>query len=246
MRQNAAVVDAPSAPGAIDPSLMRKVFYAFALIAVLSVGISVSGKLFGRSIAMAGHTDDTTPHEVVIGNDVLVAPANMIRFDRARRDGIASRLDLYMRWPQLDGYSEAARATFNHAGGEKRIIFASFEERMMSRDMSGRLEPIYSRMIVKPGAAGPGGVTLYEFTQASGYTNEILAVATRAGQPPFVARCLVGPAAEESLAPCERDVQVGANLSLTYRFPSDLLGSWAKLDAAMTAMSATILKTAKR
>jgi hypothetical protein len=227
----------------VDSSLMFKVFCAFTLLALLSAAISVGGKWFGRSIAMAGHTDDKTLREVVIGNDVIAVPANAIRFERARRDGIASRLDLYLRWPDMSGYSTAARDDFNHAGGSRRIIFLSFEERMMSRDMSGRFAPIYSSMIVRPGMSGPGGVTLYEFNRKSGYLNEVLAVAKRPGDSPFVARCLSGPSAEESLAPCERDVQVGENLSLSYRFPKQLLAEWQVLDAAVRSSVARMLKT---
>jgi hypothetical protein len=229
----------------VDSSLMFKVFCAFALLALLSAAISAGGKWFGRSIAMAGHTDDRTLHEIVIGNDVLAVPANAIRFERARRDGIASRLDLYLRWPEMSGYSTAARDDFNHAGGSRRIIFLSFEERMMSRDMSGRFAPIYSSMIVKPGTLGPGGVVLYGFTEKSGYLNEVLAVAERPGDHPFVARCLSGPSAEESLAPCERDVQVGENLSLSYRFPKELLANWQVLEAAVLTETSRILKTSR-
>jgi hypothetical protein len=229
----------------VDSSLMFKVFCAFALLALLSAAISVGGKWFGRSMAMAGHTDDTTLLEIVIGNDVIAVPANAIRFERARRDGIASRLDLYLRWPDMSGYSTAARDDFNHAGGSRRIIFLSFEERMMSRDMSGRFAPIYSSMIVKPGVSAPGGVVLYEFNGKSGYLNEVLAVAERPGDTPFVARCLSGPSADESLAPCERDVQVGENLSLAYRFPKELLAEWRALDAAVLAETSRILKTGR-
>jgi hypothetical protein len=227
----------------VDSSLMFRVFCAFALLALLSAAISVGGKWFGRSMAMAGHTDDTTLHEIVIGNDVIAVPANAIRFERARRDGIASRLDLYLRWPDMSGYSTAARDDFNHAGGSRRIMFPSFEERMMSRDMSGRFAPIYSSMIVKPGVSAPGGVMLYEFNGKSGYLNEVLAVAGRPGDTPFVARCLSGPSADESLAPCERDVQVGENLSLAYRFPKELLAEWRALDAAVLAETSRILRT---
>lgn len=229
----------------VDSSLMFKVFCAFALLAVLSAAISASGKWFGRSIAMAGHTDDKTLHEIVIGNDVIAVPANAIRFERARRDGIASRLDLYLRWPDMSGYSTAARDDFNHAGGSRRIIFMSFEERMMSRDISGRFAPIYSSLIAKSGTPGPDGVVLYGFTEKSGYLNEVLAVAERPGDHPFVARCLSGPNAEASLAPCERDVQVGENLSLSYRFPKELLANWRALDAAVLAETSRILKTGR-
>jgi hypothetical protein len=228
---------------AISSPFMMKVFYTFALLALLSFGISVGGKWIGRAIALAGHTDDAALREIVIGNNVISAPANTIRFDRQRRDGVADRLDLYLRWPQLDGYGNAARDDFNHAKGAHRIIFLSFEERMMSRDMSGRLEPIYASMLVRPGEAGPGNTMLYRFNEKSGYLNEVLVVAAQPDGGAFVARCLVGESARESLAPCERDIHVGDNLSLSYRFPRELLGDWAKLDAAIRARAASMLRT---
>jgi len=226
----------------VNSTLMKRVFYIFAALALLSIAISVGGKWLGRSIAMAGYTDDATVRQIVMGNNLISVPANFIRFDQARRDGIASRLDLYLRYPEMDGYSTAARDDFNHATTRK-IIFLSFEPRMMSRDMSGRFAPIYSALIEKPGTPGPGGTTVYAFTEKSGYLNEVLAVAERPGKDPFVARCLSGLSAEESLAPCERDIQVGDDLSLTYRFPRELLANWPALDAAIAAKVAGILKT---
>ncbi|TPI37944.1 hypothetical protein FJW05_26055 [Mesorhizobium sp. B2-9-1] len=226
----------------VNSTLMKRVFCIFAALALLSIAISVGGKWLGRSIAMAGYTDDTTVRQIVMGNNLISVPANFIRFDQARRDGIASRLDLYLRYPEMDGYSTAARDDFNHATTRK-IIFLSFEPRMMSRDMSGRFAPIYSALIEKPGTPGPGGTTVYAFSEKSGYLNEVLAVAERPGKDPFVARCLSGPSAGESLAPCERDIQVGDDLSLTYRFPRELLANWPALDAAIAAKVAGILKT---
>ncbi|OJU50368.1 MAG: hypothetical protein BGO03_15605 [Mesorhizobium sp. 61-13] len=227
----------------VDSSLMLKVFYAFAAMALLSLAITLAGKWFGHEIAMGGHTDDATMREVVIGNNVIAAPSNMIRFEQARRDGVASRLDLYMRYPQMDGYSEAARDDFNNARGSRNILFMAFEDQMMSRDMSGRFAPIYSALIVRPGRAGPAGITLYDFTEKSGYLGEVLAVAERPGRDPFVARCLSGARAEESLAPCERDVLVGDSLSLSYRFSSEFLGDWQALDAAVVTEAATMVRT---
>ena len=115
----------------------------------------------------------------------------------------------------------------------------------MSRDMSGRFAPIYDTLIVKPGRPAQAGVTLYDFVAKSGYLNEILAVAERPGQEPFVARCLTGRSAEESLAPCERDIQIGDNLSITYRFASQLLTDWRRLDAAVTAKAGEMLRTGR-
>jgi hypothetical protein len=231
--------------GLLDSAFMWRVFYAFGTLALLSVAISVGGKWLGRSIAMAGHTDDATIHEIVIGNNVVQAPANAIRFESERQDGIADRLDLYLHWPDMHGYSAALRNDFNDVGGTRRIIFLTIEERMMSRDMSGRFEPIYSSLIAPPGKAGPSGITLYGFIEKSGYVDEELAVAERPGADPFVARCLTGPSAEESLAPCERDIQVGDDLSLTYRFPMELLKDWKALDAAVALQAKIMIKGGK-
>ncbi|MER9328920.1 hypothetical protein [Mesorhizobium sp. M0488] len=240
--KQAAIADGPELT-VVDSMLMKRVFYAFAALALLSVAISLGGKWFGHSIAMAGYTDDATIREVVIGNNVIAVPANVIRFDQARRDGIASRLDLYLRYPQMDGYSEAARDDFNHMGTNRNIIFLSFEQQMMSRDMSGRFAPIYSALIVQPGIPGPGGTTVYDFNEKSGYVNEVLVVGKRPGEDPFVARCLSGPSAGDSLAPCERDIHVGEDLSLTYRFPKEFLGNWQALDAAIATEAKRILRT---
>lgn len=227
----------------VRSGFMLRVFFAFAALALLSVAISLAGKWAGRSIAMAGHTDDTTVHEIVIGNNVLAAPANTIRFEAARRSGVAARLDLYLRWPEMDGYSHAARDDFNHAGGGRNILFLSFDEPMMSRDMSGRLEPIYRALVKGPGRAGPGGLTVYPFSDVSGYVDEMLIVGGEDTDSPFVARCLAGNAARESLAPCERDIHIGDGLNLTYRMPAELAGSWREVDAAVREAAAGFLKT---
>ncbi len=228
----------------IDSAFMLRVFYAFAILALLSVAISVAGKWFGRSIAMAGHTDDTTVFEVVLGNDVLAVPANAIRFGTARRDGVAERLDLYLHWPDMTGYSAATAADFNRPGDEGRILFLRFEPSTMSRDMSGRYEPIYSRLVDPAGTPGPAGVTFHRFKDKAGYLDEVLAVAQTSGAP-FVARCLTGPAAQTSFAPCERDLHVGDLLSLTYRFPLGLLSDWQALDAAVRDKAAEFIRTSR-
>ncbi len=243
MRVAQAELDTAGVP--IRSSFVNRVFLVFAVLAVLSAAISVAGKWLGREIAMAGHTDDRTIHEVVIGNDVLSVPANMIRFDSARRPGVAKRLDLYLRWPQMDGYSDASRDEFNHLGGSRTILFLSFEERMMSRDMTGRLEPIYRALTEESGRAGPGGLGVYPFTEASGYVDEVLIVGDETTDSPFVARCLSGEQARQSLAPCERDIHVGEGLNLVYRMPAELAGSWREVEAAVKKAAEGFLQTAR-
>lgn len=228
----------------VGANFMMKVFYAFLVLAVLSVGISYAGKSIGRTIALAGHTTDTTVQGIVIEDEMLAVPSNMIRFAAERRSGDARKLDIYLSWPSLNGYSEAERALFNHAGPEHRIVFATFEPRSMARDMTQRLNPIYRLLIEEPGEPVEAGLVAHRFIAASGYGDETLVVDPTRFRAPFVARCISGPEADAALAPCERDIDIGNNLSMRYRFPRALLTEWRQLDASMQAFAAQTLQAA--
>ncbi|WP_295806620.1 hypothetical protein [uncultured Nitratireductor sp.] len=209
--------------------------FQFCLVLLfLSVGILVLGRWYGATLSNGGHTASNQLREIVIRNNVLTVPENTIRFRSARRDGVTLRLDLYLTWPELEGYTLHRRADFNHEDGSRNIVFLTFEEQTMSRDMSDRLEPVYRQVIEKRSIAGPGDIRFHRFKKDSGYAGEVLAIAqATTPMPPFVARCLTGAAAREALAPCERDINVGNRLSMTYRFPASLLGQWKMLDEAI-------------
>ena len=242
MSQDTAAVT--ETPGPAGSRFAIRIFYVCAALAMISVAVSIAGRLLGGSIAAVGHTEDTHVFELVIGNNVLAVPANYIRFEKHRMDGDVGRLDLYMRWPDLAGYSDEIRDDFNHRDGSRRIVFLSVEARQMSRDMSARLDPIYRRLIELPGMPISNGLRAYRFSESSGYMNEMLVVGDRAGELPFVARCLTGSVAAGSLAACERDVHFGDDLSLSYRFPADILGEWQTLDGAIVEKMQGFLRTA--
>ena len=115
----------------------------------------------------------------------------------------------------------------------------------MSRDMSGRFEPIYKYLIEGAGANGPAGLTRYVLPAKAGYLNEVLYVGEQDGAARFVARCSEEEK-ENLIAACERDVQVGSNLSATLRFPVALLSDWRALNAAFDPLIATLIRTPAR
>lgn len=226
----------------VRPAFVQRLFHVFLAMALIAGVISIAGHLLGGRLALGGHSTATTTHEIVLGNDVLAVPANMIRFEDARQAGVANRLDLYLRWPELEGYTEATRDDFNHVDGARKLIFVTFHKRLMSRDMSGRYEPIYAAL-TEPGSKGPAGLDMRPFKATAGYLDEVLAVGPEDGTGArFVARCLTGPLAAESLAPCERDVHLGEGISVNYRFPEHLLEEWQQLDAALTARIGDLLQ----
>ena len=232
---------APVSRQVSPPRTNRRLLAVVASLALLSVLISLGGSWLGRSLVLAGHTEERTLREIVIGNNVLAVPANAIRFPEARIDGVTERLDLYLHWPDLEGYTAEERNAFNNAGGDRQILFLAFEEAAMSRDMTGRLKPIYHQLIEAEGRDLGSGMTAYTFTETSGYRDEELIVGN--GATPFVARCMTGKAASESLAPCERDVRLGDELSLSYRFPREMLAQSRELDQAVFKRAQSFLRT---
>ncbi len=227
-------------------SSLQRIFYCVAALAVLSLGLAAAGRFLGHGISLGGHTEDTTLQEIVIGNTVLALPANMIRFDRQRRGGVAERVDIYLHWPDMQGYRPEFIQDFNGSGPEKRLLFVTFEPRAISQDMSDRYGPIYSTLTDGPGVKGPAGLTIQTLQTESGFVNEELIVSPqRAGKAPFVARCLDIETSRNNLASCQRDIFVGEDLQLTYRFPREMLNDWQQIDLQMQAFAQAHIKGLK-
>ena len=219
----------------------QRLFLIFAGLALVALLISLGERVIGGRIALGGHSDQTALHEIIIGDDVLSVPENMIRLPEQRRGGRANRLDLYLSWPGLSGFSREEKQIFNGTHEIGRLIFLSFEERVMSRDMSGRFEPIYKFLIEGEGAPASAGLTRYVLPPKAGYLNEVLYAGPLEGETRFVARCSEEEK-ENLIAACERDMQVGGNLSATLRFPVALLGDWRALSAALGPLTSQLVK----
>lgn len=212
------------------------------VLGLLALCLVPIGGGLGRMMTAGSHTESRVEREIVVGNDVFRVPENAIRFESARRDGVQPRLDLYLAWPDLEGYSRDRREAFNHLGGDNAIIFLTLEPRELSRDMSGRLKLVYRHLLAPDAANGPAGLLLYRFRQDTDHVGEVLVVGERPGTVPFVARCLSGEAATHSLAPCMRDVLLTQQTSVSYRFPEALLGRWREMDEAVMAKMAAFLQ----
>jgi len=218
----------------ISSGLACRLTAGIAVLAALTVAISVGGHWLGEKISLAGHTIDTKPISVTIGDDTMRLAANTIRFPSERSDGTAERVDLYLTWPQMQGYSETDRMRFDDISQSSSLIFLQISQSTMSRDMSGRLGPIYSQLMDGAAYAGPFGLTAHRLRADAGYNGEILLTAPRSGEADYVVRCLLpsSPALATS-GDCQRDIKVGKDLSVLYRFSSNQLGDWRAMDAAV-------------
>ena len=224
-----------------------RLFIALGIIMALTLIIHVGGRSIGHSLTTGGHSASTQMHQVIIGNNLLAIPENTIRFANQRRSGTHHRIDLYALYPQMTGYTAETRAWFNDQAPDRRLVFMSIDERQMSRDMSGRFAPIYSVITEPTGETTPSGLSRHVFKPSSGYSNEELLVGpVESGQPRFVVRCLTGNDAAMALSACERDIHLGDDLSLTYRFPRSMLGEWRALEAAVRGFATSAMATPER
>ncbi|MCF3639776.1 hypothetical protein LXM94_07310 [Rhizobium sp. TRM95111] len=234
---NRAGVDAaPEHTPLFSPRLLTRLTAGIALLCALTLTVSVAGRWAGERLALSGHTEDTTPVDILIGEDHLRFPANVIRFDEQRVTGQAERVDLYLLWPEMEGYSNGNRLRFNDVSHPESLIFLQLSQSTMSKDMSGRLAPIYERLFEDAGQAGPAGLTLRRLRDQSGYGNEVFLTAPLNAGSDYAVRCMLPQNDTLSTsADCQRDIHLGEDLSVLYRFSSRLLPQWRAMETAVRA-----------
>lgn len=222
----------------ISNRLLFRVTAAIGLLAALAAGLSIFGKQIGRELALGGNTDSTEIHHVIIGQDTLALPANTIRFEHQRHSGRAESLSAYLSWPDLEGYSRRNAAVFSDPRRVDRLIFIDFSQSVMSRDMSGRVEPIYSRLFDGAPTDGPAGLKIHALTQNSGFGEEKLLTAQLPDGSVYAVRCLLPTDIRTSTsADCLRDVRVGRDLTMLYRFSAVLLPQWQEIEKAVRSFA---------
>ncbi len=232
-----AVVSSP----AQQTSVLRFVLGGALFLAGFTAAIVGIVYLLGAEISRAGHSTDTTRKQIIIGNDVLAIPANAIRFRSQRRTGDSERVDMYFLWPEMAGYSERDAAAFNQTTVNPQLLFVTLEKRQMSQDMTGRIEPIYSKFMTGVSINAGHGLKRRALSAEGGFHQEDLWY--EASSPwPFAARC--NRPGESMAAPyCLRDIHVGRDLSVTYRFHLSLISDWMAIDAAIRAQIKDMIET---
>ncbi|QRM55408.1 hypothetical protein [Sinorhizobium sp. BG8] len=219
----------------ISNKFLTRLTFAVAILAALTVAISLAGRMIGEKIALAGHTEDSTIFDIVIGEDHVRLPANVIRFEEQRMSGFSERADVYLTWPEMNGYSNDERARFNDVNRAENLVFLQLSQSTMSKDMSGRVEPIYRHIFDGPATPGPAGLSLHQLKENSGYGDESILTGTLPDGELYAVRCILPESdALSTGADCQRDVHVGHDLSLLYRFSSRLLPQWQAMETAVT------------
>ena len=202
------------------------------LFMVISATILFSAaKFYGSIIAQGGHSTNVERHQIVIGDDVIAVPENMIRFRSQRNQHNLSQLDLYAQWPGIEGYNADNAAIFDSADPAAPLLFITIEPRDMTKDMSGRISSIYEKFFAGPPVDAGNGLVRRPFSSESAYFSEDLYY--EADSPyPFAARCV---RENKNMADpfCIRDIHIGRDLMITYRFHARFLPDWLAMDRAV-------------
>lgn len=223
----------------VSAGLVRKVVIGALAFATLTVGLSVAGKWYGRRIAVGEYSASTTPLSITIGPDRLSLPENAIRFPDQRFSGKQEQVNLALQWPEMRGYETADASRFFDISNAASLIFIQMSQSIMTRDMSGRVAPIYTRLFDGKPETGPAGLTLHHFRAGSGYGDEVLLTDPFGGAEPYAVRCVLPATPSQSTgADCQRDILAGSDLSVQYRFSANLLKDWKALDAAVRTYAA--------
>ena len=218
----------------LSSATLFRIAVAIGMLAALMAVISIAGTRIGDRLADGGHTTSQDIRHIIIGQDVLALHENIIRFQQQRRSGPADKVNVYLSWPAMRGYSRDNASIFSDPARSASLIFAEFAQSVMTRDMTGRLDPIYRRLFRGKPRPGPAGLEIHTLDAAHGFGPEVLVTGRRRSGEMFVARCILPGSGETSTsADCQRDVHVGHDLTMIYRFSAKRLGDWSALDTAM-------------
>tara|TARA_R110002126_G_scaffold64660_1_gene165538 strand:- start:357 stop:1073 length:717 start_codon:yes stop_codon:yes gene_type:complete len=227
----------------ISSKFAWRLAFAVGIIFLATVIINLAGRYFSSSILMVGHTSSTERYNIVIGNNTLSIPANTIRFADQRRSGAAQGINLYMSWPEFQGYQETTQKAFNSVGEQSKLIFIDIAQNGNQGDMSSRFDPIYRNFLEGSPQPAPDGLVQYKMSPQSTYKNEVIYVEGVTKEMPFTIKCLVPNNQLESSTGCQRDINLGNGLSVTYRYSEQMIAHWRDIEqSVINAINTTIQK----
>ena len=205
--------------------------WTWAIAALVAAAVAV-GILVWRDDARERPDLSPTPIAVTLAGRPLAVPANTIRFVAQRRPGPRDRLDLALVAPELDGRTAANGPRFDTPGQPADVVWVTLETAHDGLDGAARLATIYARLFVGEPFDGPDGLVGRRLAAKAGYVGEEVWYEPGVVRP-FVARCWPTIEGEETTT-CLHDETI-AGITVSWRFPKAMLGSWRALGAGLGA-----------
>ncbi|PLX34002.1 MAG: hypothetical protein C0605_14915 [Hyphomicrobiales bacterium] len=208
----------------------------FFIIAVMLLVIPLAVMLFyyfGPAVSSffnphERQTTSITRTALSVGKVVMLIPENFLRFKHLRSGGEKKRISLYVKWPEMAGYSEKAKEAFTSRTASSPIIYVDLTAPERIWSPRTRLEKIYPTYFIGKPEQTVYGLTRQAMKQGSGYDHQDLFFAdTHDGL--FLAHC-DKTGASVAPADCYRDMVMDGKVEVQYRFRRTLLGNWKEID----------------
>ncbi len=218
---------------------IRTALIASLITLVLGLGVLAAFWWLSAGLSHTDYSSDSEPHQIVVGNDVLNIPGNMIRSPEQRQSPMSNRVDLAVTWPQMEGFSDVNAERFQSVEGLETLIFITLSKRALRDDTDARFKSVYRPLLIDETMQLPGNLMARSMRKGTGYDGEEI-VYDNALHPRWVARCTKPDGTARAL--CMRDINLGRTLSVQYRFDRKLLNQWQALELAVIELVQTFAR----
>lgn len=189
---------------------------------------------YTNPLALSGLTTDQSPAYIVMSDTTLTVPRNMIRFRDQRQQSHLTKLDLFVHWPTMRGFTEEGAAIFENTAGMDELIFISLEAGKPLNSAEQKLSGLYRKFFIKSPKRGPAGLIAHELDPSSGYLSEDVLYAKQNDRL-FLTRCLREDSAhQKDLRPtCLYEFTFSKGINVVVRFHRSLLKEWKEFDGSI-------------
>lgn len=205
-----------------------------ALLACALVGVAFVVYVLWPRWPEAPVAADAPALPIVISGEMFNVPQAAIRMAVQRHPGPQERVDLVYLWPSLTPPEPPGKNGAAPAAIER--VFVTIAAPAGTLAPAERLKTIYPRYAETEPAAGPDGLTLYGFRDATPYQGEDLLFDHTAPER-FLVRCSRDTGALPGACLYERFV---GNANVTVRFPRAWLADWRLLAAGFEKLIAQL------
>jgi hypothetical protein len=172
---------------------------------------------------------------VIIGGVAFNIEPAAIRQSVQRKPGTQERIDLAYLWPSLAPPEPVSKAAAAPANPNERL-FVTIQTVDGTLPLIDRVQTIYPRYLVAEPVAGPAGLTLRGFRDATPYQSEELVFESAAPEH-FLARCAQRGVINSGSCLLERRI---GNADITIRFPRDWLSNWQSVASGIDTLIARL------
>ncbi|MEP3628845.1 MAG: hypothetical protein ABJN04_02480 [Hyphomicrobiales bacterium] len=225
-------------------NLSKKIIFGILFVLIFLCVIFIALRFYTNPETLGGFSSDTSSTNITIADTRLYVPKNMIRFKEQRTSPALSKLDLFIQWPSMKGFTKDDAATFQNINGTSNLVFVTLEVGEPLNSAEQKLNGLYRRYFSKSPWRGPAGLIGNELDRSSGYLSEDVLYAKH-GDDIFLTRCMQkGKSGTYNLQPtCIYEFTFEDGINVYVRFHHSHLAEWQVLDERVKRLLATMRTT---